>query len=332
MPRYCFEDLTPGLRLDFGPLTVSRDDIVGFAREFDPQGFHTDEAAAKDSFVGGLIASGWHTCALGMRLVADGFILQSSSMGSPGIEEVRWLRPVRPGDSLSMRMSVTESRPSGSKPDRGFVRFLLEIANGAGQPVMTQDFWAMFGKAGTPPLPPRPRPPEDPAPADLPEGEALPSVHLEDMPLNRPFDLGAHHFTRDDILRFARAFDPQPFHVDEAAAQETHFGGLCASGWHTAAAWMKRMVVARDRGRALAVERGHPVVEGGPSPGFRDLQWLKPVYAGDTIRYDVTLTEARASRTRPGWGVVSHTATGTNQRGEPVFRFAGAWLAPSRAG
>ncbi len=72
------------------------------------------------------------------------------------------------------------------------------------------------------------------------------------------------------------------------------------------------------------------MVEGGPSPGFRDLQWLKPVYAGDTIRYDVTLTEARPSRTRSGWGVVSHTATGTNQRGEPVFRFAGAWLAPRR--
>ncbi len=187
-----------------------------------------------------------------MRLVADGFILQSSSMGSPGIEAVRWLRPVRPGDALSMRMSVTESRPSGSKPDRGFVRFLLEIANGAGQPVMTQDFWAMFGKAGTPPLPPRPRPPEEPAPAALPEGEALPSGYLEDMPLNRTFDLGAHHFTRDDILRFARAFDPQPFHVDEAAAAQTHFGGLCASGWHTAAAWMKRMVAGRDRGRALA--------------------------------------------------------------------------------
>ena len=114
MPRYCFEDLTPGLRLDFGPLDVSRDDIVGFAREFDPQGFHVDEAAAKDSFVGGLIASGWHTCALGMRLVADGFILQSSSMGSPGIEEVRWLRPVRPGDALSMRMSVTASPTAAS--------------------------------------------------------------------------------------------------------------------------------------------------------------------------------------------------------------------------
>ncbi|GJD47996.1 hypothetical protein OPKNFCMD_0710 [Methylobacterium crusticola] len=329
MPRYCFEDLVPGFQLACGPQSVTREDIVAFARAYDPQPFHVDEAAARDTFVGTLIASGWHTCALTMRLVAEGFILQSSSMGSPGVDAVRWLRPVLPGDALSVQLGVREARPSASKPDRGFVRIVLEIRNGRGETVMTQDFWAMFGRRGAAPLPPRTRPPAVPAP-EAAAPAAIPPAWFEDLPLDVPYDLGSYHFGRDEILAFARAYDPQPFHVDEAAAAQSHFGGLCASGWHTAAAWMNRMVAARDRGAAAARERGEPVAPSGPSPGFRDLQWLKPVYAGDTIRYDATLTEKRLSRSRPGWGVVTHASTGTNQHGEPVFRFTGAWFAACR--
>src|SRR5689334_18639259 len=115
MSLYVFEDFTPGsVRID-GPLTVSKDDIVGFAREFDPQPFHSDEEAARDSFVGALIASGWHTCSLNMRLIADGFLLETAGMGAPGIEEVKWVKPVRPGDSLRTRSTVLESRASKSR-------------------------------------------------------------------------------------------------------------------------------------------------------------------------------------------------------------------------
>jgi acyl dehydratase len=332
MQSYHFEDLAPGVTLTGGPVTVTREDIVAFARAYDPQPFHLDEEAGRASVVGGLIASGWHSCAIGMRLMADTFMLRASSMGSPGIDAVRWLRPVRPGDALSMRIAVRESRPSASKPDRGFVRFQLDLLEGGGERVMTQEFWVMFGRRGAAPLPPRVLP-DRPAPEpDLSDpGGSFPAGFIEDLPVGTTYDLGPYRFEREEVLAFARAFDPQPFHIDEAAARASHFGGLCASGWHTAAAWMNRMVAARDRGRAEALASGAIIPASGPSPGFRDLRWLKPVYVGDTIRYALTLTEARPSRSRPGWGVVSHASTGVNQHGETVFSFSGAWLAQSRA-
>ncbi|WP_407528084.1 MaoC family dehydratase [Methylobacterium oryzisoli] len=331
MQHYHFEDLAPGVTLTGGPVTVTSEDIVAFARAYDPQPFHLDEEAGRGSAVGGLIASGWHSCAIGMRLMADTLMLRASSMGSPGIDVVRWLRPVRPGVALSMRLVVRESRPSASKPDRGFVRFQLDLLEGGGERVMTQDFWVIFGRRGAAPLPPRVLPERQAPEPDLSDpGDAFPAGFIEDLPVGTTYDLGPYRFEREEVLAFARAFDPQPFHIDEAAARASHFGGLCASGWHTAAAWMSRMVAARDRGRAEALASGATIPASGPSPGFRDLKWLKPVYIGDTIRFALTLTEARPSRSRPGWGVVSHAATGVNQHGEAVFSFAGAWLGQAR--
>src|SRR3954464_14804154 len=121
-----FEDFTPGWSELYGPLRISRDDIVSFPREYDPQPFHTDDEAAKDSFLGTLVASGWHSCSLNMRLIADGFLLSSASMGAPGIEEVNWVTPVKPGDTLYTRATVIESRASNSRPDLGLVRFRSE--------------------------------------------------------------------------------------------------------------------------------------------------------------------------------------------------------------
>ena len=137
MPKFHFEDFVPGSVAQYGPCTVTREQIVEFAAEFDPQPMHLDEAAARASMLGGLSASGWHTCALLMRMICDWFILDSASMGAPGIDEVKWLKPVRPGDSLTIRGSVLSVRASQSKPDRGFVSFLWEIYNGSGEKVMT---------------------------------------------------------------------------------------------------------------------------------------------------------------------------------------------------
>ncbi|MGY2047248.1 MaoC family dehydratase [Methylobacterium sp. JK268] len=332
MPTIFFEDLVPGFTRRGGPVIVTRDEVVAFARAYDAQSFHVDEEAARESLLGGLVASGWHSCGLGMRLLAESLILEASSMGSPGIEELGWLRPVRPGDALTSDLTVLESRPSASKPDRGFVRLRLDLANQDGETVLTQTFPVMFGRRGAAPLPPR-AVPRAPVPTEPPtEGEAFPAGPIEDLPLGRPFDLGTYDFPREEILDFARRFDPQPFHVDEDAARQSHFGGLIASGWHSAAGWMNRMVAARDRGAAAARGRGEPAAASGPSPGFRDLQWLRPVYAGDRIRYSVTITDTRASRSRPGWGLVSHRAEGVNQAGELVLRFDGAYLAPTRQG
>jgi acyl dehydratase len=134
--RY-FEDYRPGLVVTAGPVGVSEIEIVDFARRYDPQPMHTDPAAAKAGQFGGLIASGWHTAALMMRLVATEFLSPESGLASPGIDELRWLKPVRPGDSLTMRATVIEARPSRSKPDQGVVRSLGEILNQNGEIVMT---------------------------------------------------------------------------------------------------------------------------------------------------------------------------------------------------
>ena len=134
--RY-FEDYPPGTVIEGGALAVSESDILEFARRYDPQTMHTDPAAAEHGHFGGLIASGWHTAALMMRLFAAHFLSPASSLASPGIDELRWLKPVRPGDVLSLRITVTEARRSRSKPDQGIVRSLVEVLNQNGDVVMS---------------------------------------------------------------------------------------------------------------------------------------------------------------------------------------------------
>lgn len=127
-PRY-FEDYVVGAAHEFGSIAVEEAEVISFARRFDPQPFHTDPEAAKESIFGGLIASGWHTASLMMRLVVEHYLASPSSIGSPGVDELRWLRPVRPGDTLSIRATILETTRSRSKPDRGLVRTLIEVLN-----------------------------------------------------------------------------------------------------------------------------------------------------------------------------------------------------------
>ena len=131
-------------------------------------------------------------------------------------------------------------------------------------------------------------------------------------------------------MAFAREFDPQPFHVDPALAADGPFGGLAASGWHTASAWMSKLVAYRTAAFETARAAGRPTPRWGVSPGFRDLKWLRPVLAGDTIRYATETVEKRLSASRPGWGLVFSRNTGTNQRGELVFEFRGGGFMAQR--
>ena len=133
--RY-FEDYVTGTTSEHGPITVTEPEVVEFAQRFDPQPFHVDAAAAATGPFGGLIASGWHTCALMMRLLAEEYLSPASSLGSPGIDELRWLRPVRPGDQLTLRATVAQARPSRSKPDRGIVTTRIEMVDQAGDVVL----------------------------------------------------------------------------------------------------------------------------------------------------------------------------------------------------
>lgn len=132
-----FEDYPPGAMVVYGPIAVEQDAVVDFGRQFDPQPFHVDAQRAAAGPFGGLIASGWHTAGLMMRLLVDHFLPRSAGLGSPGIDELRWLAPVRPGDQLSVRITVTEARRSRSKPDRGLVRSQIEVLNQRDEPVMT---------------------------------------------------------------------------------------------------------------------------------------------------------------------------------------------------
>jgi len=143
--RY-FEDFKPGEVIELGSRMITKEAIVAFATEFDPQVFHVDEEAAKRTIYGGLLASGWHTGSLLMRLLYEGLLKGTVSLGSPGIDELRWLRPVRPGDTLSARMTVTESIPSRSKPDRGIIRSVLEMRNQHGEVVLTLRGMSLLGR------------------------------------------------------------------------------------------------------------------------------------------------------------------------------------------
>ncbi len=134
--RY-WEDIKEGDVVELGSRTMEKDRMVAFAREFDPQPFHTDEKAAEASIWGGLIASGWLTGSVLMRIFYDGYLKDTAGLGSPGIDELRWLKPVRPGDTLTVRLTVLETAASRSKPDRGIVRSLMEVVNQHGEIVMT---------------------------------------------------------------------------------------------------------------------------------------------------------------------------------------------------
>jgi acyl dehydratase len=134
--RY-FEDYLVDSVHEFGSISVEEDEIIAFAKRFDPQVFHTDPESAKKTVFGGLIASGWHTAGLMMRLFADHFLSKVASLGSPGVDELHWNIPVRPGDELSVRVTVLEKRRSQSKPDRGIVNSFIEVLNQKGEVVMS---------------------------------------------------------------------------------------------------------------------------------------------------------------------------------------------------
>ncbi len=142
---------------------------------------------------------------------------------------------------------------------------------------------------------------------------------FEDIEIGETTRLGSYTFRADDIIAFARAWDPQPFHLDAVAGARTHFGGLTASGWHTAAIAAKLRAQAQARLHEALRREGKPVPRIGPSPGFKDLKWLRPVLAGDRIFFASEVVAKKASRSRPEWGLVFTRDTGTDQEGRLAF-------------
>ncbi len=333
MKTICFEDLPPGTRLRYGAYRVTAEEIIAYATQFDPQVFHLDPGTP-----GGLFASGWHICAMNMRMAFDGFIANSSSAGAPGVDEVAWLRPVRPGMVLSVELEIVGARVSRSRPDLGLVSVVFTVVDQTGEPVMRQRNWTMFGRRDprapfpdneTPAPPSRPPAPEPPTFDDEAINRTRFATIYEDVVVGARVSLGSHVFRREDMLRFAAAYDPQPFHVDDAAAAKSHFGGLAASGWHTGGAYMRCFVDTRDRMRAEALARGEDSSAGRPSPGLTDLRWARPVFAGDVISFETTITGKRPS-SRSGFGKLFTRARCYEQSGKLVFETHGVSLAKLR--
>jgi acyl dehydratase len=150
MPTRYLEDFEPGSIHPAGRVQLSEEEILEFARRYDPQVFHVDPEAARASIYGGLIASGWQTVAVTMRQLVDHVFGDSASMGSPGVDEIRWLRPVRPGDTLFPRVTVLETRVSRSKPDRGVLRFRVDVDNQDGEPTMSMVGASIMGRRPSP--------------------------------------------------------------------------------------------------------------------------------------------------------------------------------------
>jgi acyl dehydratase len=154
---------------------------------------------------------------------------------------------------------------------------------------------------------------------------------LEDIEVGLRREMGSFTFTPESIKAFAVQFDPQPFHLDEEAGRQSLFGGLAASGWHITAVGMKLLVADSQRQMAEAIARGDVPAVWGPSPGFRELRWLRPVLAGDTISYANEVAAVRATASKPGWGIVQARNTATNQRGEAVCTFLATAFVPQRS-
>jgi acyl dehydratase len=144
--RWYWEDFPVGNVREFGAMPVTREAIIAFASQFDPQPFHLDDAAAESSLFGKLSASGWHTCAMAMRMMCDDYLLDSSSLGSPGIDSLRWTKPVHPGDTLSIRLTTLETRPMASRPKVGLLLSKWELLNQHRELVLTMQGWGMFGR------------------------------------------------------------------------------------------------------------------------------------------------------------------------------------------
>ena len=155
-------------------------------------------------------------------------------------------------------------------------------------------------------------------------------LYLEEIEVGRAVELGSVDFTREAIIAFAQKYDPQPFHLDDEAAARGPFGKLTASGWHTAANWMKCYVATNQTAEAMLRAEGHEPALLGPSPGLTNLRWIKPVCPGDTITYRITVTGKRELNSRPQWGMVSGLNEGFNQSGELVFSFESKVLTARR--
>jgi acyl dehydratase len=310
-----FEDFPVGKSFEFGRYEISAAQIESYTALFDPP-------PARRTSGGSAVrptASPLQLCAILMRMNFDGWMSGTAARGAPGVDEVLWLKPVRAGQVLRGRASVLKARLSQSKPELGFVQFRHELINDLGKLVMAQTNSVMFARREHVERGPDriPQKETERAASTQAASTAMPTIWTEQV-LGERIGVGATEYSAESIVTFARAYDPQSFHVDEAAAKNGPFGALAASGWHTASAWMSGYVQACHRSGAVP----------GQLVSIMDLRWLRPTYAGDTIAWDFTPVDV-SSDDAAGTIVMSRNG-GTNQNGVKVFEFTAKMAMPPR--
>ena len=291
-----FEDFPVGASREFCRYDLTRDQVEAYAADFDPL------LGARKGKAGALSASPWQLPALLMRLNYDGWMNEAAARGAPGVDEARWLRPLIAGEIVSARYTVRSARVSRSKPHLGLVQFFYELLGDDRTPVFSQLNSVMIEL----------RAPQQ-AEADVrAHGAVRNSDSSAGLGEGATIALGTVDFPADQVIAFGHIYDPQPFHIDAAAAQAGPFGALAASGWHTAAGWA--------RAYATSVEAGTP---GLPSPGrllwLKPLRWRKPVFAGDRIAFD--FAPGRVAKSADGDGVMTAIGRGRGANGAAVFEF-----------
>lgn len=301
---------------------VTREAIVRFARSFDPQPFHLDERAARSTLLKGLSASGWHTCSLFMGSLQEGFLSQCQGPRLLAIDEIKWLFPVRPGDSIGGTIRARAIEMAAPWPGYGQVEFECSAETGKGRRVM---IWkgrlALPGYDG----PSESRPHDEAAPRI--SGSRQGSLaHFEDLTVGDGVELGTTQTTAAAIRSFI-----DEFKLASTIDDRSDRGDCEASGWHVAAIFMGRLVRFYLREAASLRSRHLPVPELGPSPGIRRLRWHAPVFADDTLTFRAWAERKSTFGAGSNWGLLVGGCAGLNQLGDPVISFEAQLLIERRA-
>jgi acyl dehydratase len=326
MSLLTFEDFRPGETRIYGDYLIDEAELLAFSAAYDPQPFHLDAEAAKHTILGGLAASGWQVCSALMRMMIDSWLGESSVLAGIGIEDNRWLAPVRAGDRLTAHTTTLEKKDLRSRPGAGIVKVQTSLRNQDGREVMTQIISNLLGRR-TPLAEPSAGAPRRPAPKAQDAAPERIDDPLGAMPddfarvrVGAFAELGETLFTADSIRDYALKYDPAPFHIDEEAGKSHMLGAMSAAGLHTASCWMSHFIATRRRlaGGELA---------GRASPGFRDMLWRRPVLLGDRIAFSTEVI-AKRETSRSGVGLITSRNRGVNQRGELVIEFVASVFAP----
>ncbi len=313
-----WEDFSAGVSVEFGNSIVTTPLVVAFRHEFEPATIDPVSAAGAE-----LSASDWHSCAILMRMMCDDYLMAAAGAGAPGVEHVRWFGTVRPGDVLRARRTPVETRASKSRPRLGIVRMYQEVFNQRGELVMTWLPIQLYDRRDPDAEPPPTVTASEPAmsaPRRSPFAGSLAtrSPSFDAINIGDMADLGSNVFSKEEMLQYARQFNPQYFHADEATAINSIYGGLIASGWHTGAVWNRQVSLYRETiGKTFNDSKSAGI--SGPSIAVTDMKWPVPIRPGDRVSFTSRVKAKTVSDEFPGWGIVTTFNEGVNQRGETVF-------------